>query len=398
MLMRSVVLKPMRKNKLIILVLVLQVALSLSIVSNSIQIISDMYRSVTIRSGVADDEIVIAKIEAVGSGNVSVDDYASWKTLWKMKGGADSVSFTNAVPISSSEWTAGIKVDPAQPSEVTAAQYVVSEDFVVSSGAALLRGRDFLASEFVDFDTVLPRSPSALITDELEQRLFPSEGGIGRPVYIGNSRYTIVGIVDRLARPSIQDPGDAGLSIILPAKPNGAHTIFALIKISGEPAAASRRLEEVTSSQQHHISFTPYQDLRVGGLESQRYLLRMMVAVLVVSIIIGWLGIYVLTSLWVRQRYPSYAIRRVLGATRVDITQLIVVETQMVTLLGCVLGLLLSVLLNRLCVLAYGTNSLSVLVLLLAVLAVLSSGLIASVRPALRASSFDLVAIMQRNI
>lgn len=395
--MRAIIVKPLLRNKLIVGMLVMQISVAFAIVSNSAQIVLDMYRAMTIESGMEDDKLVVLTVLRVSENVLTADDYSRVRT-WAIDSGViERISFINTVPISTHEWTVAVSAEPNGTTQLLVSQYVVDEGFVDASGVRLHKGRDFVPEEFGRFDGPLPRSPSTLITADVERALFPGAESLGQFIYIGSYAYRVVGVLDRLARPSVQGSAESGHAIVLPAQANETYSRYALARTTVSPEQAMGKLtgslEDVPDNLA--ISTASYLSMRATAFDKNRYLFFLMIGVLVFTVTIGWLGIHILTSLWIKQRSASYAIRRVVGATRRDIFFLVATESQIVSVIGCLLGLVFAIALSILCVAAYAVEAVSESILFFTFMLILLSGFTAAISPALRASRFDLGAAMK---
>jgi putative ABC transport system permease protein len=165
------------RNKIGLILIAAQVAITLAIVTNSLFIINERLTKMDRPSGV--DEPNLFTISSLGFAP-NFDRQASIQqdlaVLRAMPGVAEATSINN-LPLSGGGWGEGISVKPIDP--------------------------DTVKPEEVEFrserDTGWP--DSLIISKALATKLFPNENALGKTVYMGTDAITVVGIVERLQAP-----------------------------------------------------------------------------------------------------------------------------------------------------------------------------------------------------
>ncbi|MGC2232954.1 MAG: FtsX-like permease family protein, partial [Candidatus Acidiferrum sp.] len=166
-----------------------------------------------------------------------------------------------------------------------------------------------------------------------------------------------------------------------------------LVRSDGDPQAAIRsvkeRLREINAElvvgQEHTLEWW----LDTQGWGRERFIATLFALFAALALILAATGLYSVVSFAVTQRTQELGIRMALGARRGSVVQLVLGSTAAMLGAGVAVGLLLSVLLNRLVASWAGANSRDPITLAsAAVILVLVAG-IACILPAWRAASID---------
>jgi putative ABC transport system permease protein len=260
-----------------------------------------------------------------------------------------AASATNQVPLSGSGSGTGLRTVADETIEsISTARYRWSEEGLDSLGVKLSRGRNFLPEEV---DYILPNSapsalPSILVTQALADDLFGEEDALGKTVYWGNMEpSTIVGIIgqmhgswvgwDKLENSVIQ-PGNPAYTTnmyIIRVEPGMRNEMIPLIEKTLGESNRSRVVKSVRS----------LEEMAARSYRSDRGMA--IILSIVISLLIGLTTLVIvgLTSFHVTQRTKQIGTRRALGARRIDIIRQFMFENWIITTVGAVLGVILTV-------------------------------------------------------
>jgi ABC-type antimicrobial peptide transport system permease subunit len=138
------------------------------------------------------------------------------------------------------------------------------------------------------------------------------------------------------------------------------------------------------------------QDVIGKSLASPRFYMLLLGAFAAVAMILALAGLYGMLSYAVAQRTRELGIRIALGASEKRVVRLVVGEGTRLVIAGTVIGLVAGFALTRLMTsLLYGVSPLDVRAWGLAVVAMLGSGVLATMLPANRAARADPVVAMR---
>ncbi|MEO8779409.1 MAG: FtsX-like permease family protein [Rhodanobacter sp.] len=392
------ILSALRRHKAGTLLIMLQIALTLAIVSNAFFIIQQNLTQLSRPTGI--DEAQIVRINNQFATGTEATDAALMQsdldTLRRVPGVVDAYA-TNSLPLSRSGRSMGINLKPGQPNAmVTAAFYFADEHTIPTLGLQLLAGRNFSPSEIVDqTDNDAFKVPSVIITQSLADTQFPHGSALGKVLYIGSAASTVVGIVRRLEVPWVDAAGAGvhdGDSVLMAARSISNRASYVLRVRPGQLEAvktaapnalfASNRVRVIPDDK----GVQSFSEIRAEAYASVRGTAVLMGIISLVLLGVTAAGIVGLSSFWVGQRRRQIGIRRALGATSHDILSYFLTENFLISLAGVALGTLLALGMNAWMMQHFEMHRLSPLYVAIGVIVLLLLGQSAVLAPALRAS------------
>lgn len=307
--------------------------------------------------------------------------------------GVRSVTQIQAIPLSSSGWSSNLKTDPdATDTGVNGAVYHVDENALDTFGAEIIAGKNFTFDDIVWNDQQSSVNPATtLLTEQMAEALFPDltpSEVVGKTVYDGSLLLTVKGIIDVFPRPWYSD--DLHRTFLLPRQNAWDNYRYA---IRTEPGISDQLIPEIESGlvdlnrdrivRNISILEETAQRSRAGNLTACLILIVVSIAFLFVTA----LGIIGLVNLNIKQRTKQIGIRRALGANKGDITRFFLLESSIICAIGIVAGCGLGVLINMVLVNAMELETLAWWVFGVGALSMVVLTLLASVAPAIRAST-----------
>jgi putative ABC transport system permease protein len=232
--------------------------------------------------------------------------------------------------------------------------------------------------------------------DPLRQRVIIEEIVPGAPQLGPPLEWQIVGIfhnvrqgVLRQDNPEINVPFAQSLS---PDANIGVRTIE-------DPEAMTRTIAEAVHSVDPQIALShplSMEQIRNESLAEDRFTLILLISFAAIAVLLAAVGIYGVMAFGVSQRTREIGVRIALGATRANVTALIVREGSLLAALGLVVGLGGAVVVGRtMASTLYGVKAID-LTVLASISAVLTlTSLVASYLPARRAASVDPVQALR---
>jgi len=357
--------RALTRNKLGALLIALQIALTLAIVTNAAFIIQERAANIARPSGLDEPNTAIFVTNLFDS-NVDQrqlyrDDLAALRSI----PGVVAATTAQSIPISGSGWGEDLYNSPeAQSNEsIGFGNFMVDEHGLDTFGLELVAGRNFHPEEIKVRSLEDGTLPEILIVSQaLADVLFPDGDALGKTVWDepnGGRPMQIIGIYDHMqnAWPSSENVNNTAL---LPS----------LAMFGGEMMYVVR-------------SEPGSQDKVSGDIA----MVKLLTAVITVLTGVTGLGIVGLAWFSVSQRRKQIGTRRALGATRWDIVRYFMVENWLVTSAGLLIGLVGTVGLNWFLDTQYEVGRVPLWYLPIGMLALWALGQLAVLLPARRAAN-----------
>lgn len=239
----------------------------------------------------------------------------------------------------------------------------------------------------------------AVLGHKVWLELFGGSNPLGKIVRIGGQRYRVIGVMENKGQllgidldDAVYIPAARGLQLFNRDSLMNIDVVFSAHSSSAATSAAvTQRLIE-RHSQEDFTLFS--QEDMLNSLDRILSVLRSGVAALGgISLIVGGVGVFTIMSIGLQERVAEIGLLRALGATRRAIVRLFLIEAVTLACLGGLAGLLaLALLIGLLRLLMPGLPlQLHPEFLLLGLLLSALIGVMAGVRPALRAAALSPV-------
>lgn len=399
------ILSAMRRNKVGAIVIVVQTAITLAILCNSLFLIQQRLRSSERPTGLQEQDIFTMANQWVGNPrDLAARLQADLATLRMLPEVVDAFA-SNSYPLSNGGWDDGLSFEAGDAHWVTTgALYFADEHGLATLGLKLVAGRNFDAAEIVERNDMEGKPPAALIVSQaLATKLFPNGDALGKSIYLSayKNKAPIVGIVERLQQPWISVRNQrVEYAMLQPYRYVEQYSHYVVRAKPGQLQAAmqsaQKQLLAINRGRINDKTRT-MAETRQRAYRDDRGLAIILGVVSVVLLIVTAFGIIGITSFWVSQRRRQIGIRRAMGATRTAILRYFQTENLMIAAAGAVLGVLLALTLNFWMAGKFEMTRLSVGSTVAATVIVLLLGQIAVLWPALRAASISPV-IAIRNV
>jgi putative ABC transport system permease protein len=416
------ILRAMSRNKVRYGLIVLEIALTLAIVTNCVSLIRGAQVELSTPSGFDD-----ANLLSVGSqpfvpefkergyqGNVLRQDLEALRST----PGVKEVSNTRFLPWQGGGSSTELRVAGSKGPLLRTQIYNADDGTLATLGTNLFEGRTFTRQETesetarmaalfakaretgadgtpkdkVSQDVVISRALARLAFGEgsaLDKRLEDNDG----------DQYHVVGVIDRFYNPYgwpiheyvVFFPGAAasyagGSPYLVRTEPGSLDRVKAEVE---------KRLVEVNKGRTVKVTTIPV--IKDGFQSGQRLLLAVLSSVIVLLLFVTSLGIIGLTSFSVAERTRQIGTRRALGAQKTDILRYFLLENWIVTTLGLSLGILFAVGLNVVLVQSLQVKRMDLSLLAGGALLLWAAGLLATWFPALKGARVA-PAIATRNV
>ncbi|MFB9244433.1 FtsX-like permease family protein [Massilia antarctica] len=360
------ILSALLRSKTGAILVALQVAISLAILTNALHIVSVRQAVAARPSGIAGESSVFhirVRHLVEGSHQEQLARQQAETRALRAIGGVLSAAFVNQAPMSQSGWSSSVAPSRTAGDDIpSAAMYYSSDSLVKTWGLELVQGRDLKPEDVLDIDgntapdDLFPKA--VLVTRALADKLWPGGGdAVGKTLYFGSGEEansaTVVGVIGTLQTQGAEVAARGAYSLIVPMRKTFSSTMYAVRSDAGQQERVMKEADAaLRASNQGRAIVT---SKTVGADREQRYqadvaLSWMLIAVSVLLLLITASGIVGMASLWVTQRRKQIGVRRALGARRVDILRYFITENFMITSVGVVGGVLASIALNQLLV------------------------------------------------
>ena len=258
-------------------------------------------------------------------------------------------------------------------------------------GTPLVRGRMFAESD--------EKGPAVVLVDERMARLaWPNQDPIGKRFGSGPQNWMyVIGVVGDLKSRAFDAPDVPHVYFLAYQRSNLAMTVF--VRTASNPAALAnsvRRAVQSVDPDQPVFGVRTLEEVVARSLGQRRFQLQMIGAFAVTALLLAALGIYGVTSFWVRQRTQEIGIRVALGAQGSDVMRLVLRQGLQLTLWGIFAGCAGTIpLAMALRSLLFGTGPFDPLTLAAIVALLTATSLAACYLPARRAMRVDPVVALR---
>ena len=414
------ILRAMSRNKVRFGLVVLEIALTLAVVANCVNMIRNAKSELSIPSGFDDENLISVRTVPFDAAfrdkpffDASVD--RDMERLGRIPG-VKAVTNMRLVP-----WQGGGSSDELHPIGAKETSYrtqIYNADggTLKTLGTTLLEGRDFRPDEaatetlrmrkiFDDAEAAkgVKRDPTVqeiLISKAYANLVWKDGRALGKMLEdTDGDHYRVVGVLDRFYNPygwpihefvvlyaARSHSFDGGAPYLIRVEPGQ----MAAVQKAIEPA-----LLEVNAGRGFRIRTVSDVKRRYQG--SSTLLVNVLSGVIVLLLFVTALGILGLTSFSVTERTRQIGTRRALGAQKNDILLYFLVENGLVTGMGLILGAILTYGLNIALVSKASGTKLETGLVALGSLFLLVTGLLAALMPALRAARVA-PAVATRNV
>ena len=396
--------KTLRRQRMMPLLILLQVALACAVLANVLFLFQRQLAPVLMDDGIAGDEVLLVDQLISREGGWKRSQIQAGAEMIRALPGVRAVSPTLGLPM---RQTMNLAFDVGSPAagSVSVSGFA-GEGLVKSLGLQLSQGRDFESSDYQPIDLLASTSSPfsegspVIITRALANHLFPDGHALGKSLSDGKEakdRYRVVGIVDHLLRYQLSelDDGKAEYSMLLPARVDGTPILSYAVRVEPEQRQALvKQIREALNREFGNlqmagieIQVVEYDHLRDVSFKPRRAAAWLLGTVSLLITLITLLGIASLTAYWVAQRTRQIGIRRALGATRGQILRHFLAENLTVVVIGMVLGMPLALLGNQFLMSNYELPRLPLQWLPIGGLALILIGQLAVFGPARRAAA-----------
>ncbi len=397
------ILSSLKRSKIGALVIVVQIALTMLVISNVASIVATRAALFMRPTGMNEANLFaigwrFTKDEATQA-MLETDIHS----VLSVPGVVDLVS-TNSYPIRGHGLMMGVGLKAGESAEQALGGidtvYAMDNHAVATMGLQLVAGRNFRSDEIFTGNSK-PGSVAqvAIITASLAKSLFGNQDPLDKVVYLiggpANPPLTVVGIVKRLQgviAAGTLDSVASENSIILPIRVPDPNELFVIRVKAGslETVMPAVQTALVRNNPQRIFGrLRPYSEVRASAYEKDRSIAMALIVIAATLVCIAVLSVTGLTSYWVTRRRLQIGIRRALGATRAAIIRYFLLENATLCLLGVGAGSAAALVINHWLFIRYGVGRIPIFDLSLCCVTIVIVGQLAALVPAARAAKDD---------
>ncbi|SKC77430.1 ABC transporter permease [Ohtaekwangia koreensis] len=255
------------------------------------------------------------------------DRLRNFKSSLATKSVISGVTTSSAIPGDKIEWTGNVRIDRNSRAQTSFVINVVDNDFISTYKLKLLSGRDFTVSDF-PLKKFGDKTESVILNKAAIQLLgiATPEEAIGLEIYWGDDKCKVVGVIDDFHQQSLE----IALQPILFTANSGPRLSLKF----GEAVNTNNLKASIAVIQKEWRSFFPDDPFDYFFLEDHyatQYADDAQIANIFqlfcgIAIIISGLGLFGLSFFMVRQRMKEMGIRKILGASVVNLITILTTE------------------------------------------------------------------------
>lgn len=270
----------------------------------------------------------------------------------------------------------------------------VSPEYFHVLGARLLAGRDFSDADSRGLKV-------ALINEAMAKRLWKNQSAIGKRIRTGSAEspawWVIVGVVGDIRANGLDEP--ALPHIYFPIYQNSDYALSVLLRTSARPETQTAAFEHAVHAVDPDLSVFAIRSMdqvvsRVTG--TRRLMFSLLAGFAVAALAMALMGVTAITVFAVTQRTQEIGVRIALGASRLNVLDMVLRQGMRLTIWGAAIGMVGALLLTRfLTVFLYGTSPVEPAVFVLIPALLVGASMLACYFPARRAAWMDPVTALR---
>lgn len=332
----------LRRSKAGAMMLFVQIAITLAIVSNAAFIIMDRIDYLQQETGYPEEDIFHFSVVTFGTDIDKIQQIQNDETMLRNLPGVINAVHMSEVPLSGSGSASSFSLDadPENSKSARAAYSMGDENIIDTLGVTIIEGRNYSQEEVVIQYNPDEVPTVGLVTKAFAQEMYPEGDALENTLYFGPYPLKIIGIVEKMKGPWLKDRASDNMIIF----PMVTEQNFQKIVVRTEPgqrAAVMRQIEDLMIEEydKRVISTPRAMDVAKDDYNASDILMmRMLVVLICVLVLVTALGIFGLTVFNINKRTKQIGTRRALGARKSDIVRYFLVENSIICVLGLATG------------------------------------------------------------
>ncbi|MEM0909540.1 MAG: FtsX-like permease family protein [Pseudomonadota bacterium] len=377
--------------------LILQIAITLAIVSNSLSIIKDRLEYLNKDTGYPEKDVfyITTNVFAVDTELLYLIEETE-KTLRGMDGVVNA-SYMSDVPLSGSGSASSFGNKPMDQDEekgylsARTGQSNAGSQVFDTLGLVLKEGRLFNETEVLKIDGARELPQKVVVTQDYINEVYPEGNGVGQFIYIGNTPVEIIGVVERAMGAWPSDEAALNYSIF-PYVGASTSQKFVVRAASGMRETVMKEVEDILLAQFNErviMNVQGFDDAKKEYQASDILMLRMLVILIALLVSITALGIFGMTVFNINKRTKQIGTRRALGARKADIVRYFLVENSILCIAGMTLGAIGAIYLGQILFEHYSVPAFSKAYIVYTAVFILSVSILSVLFPANKAANIS---------
>ena len=264
--------------------------------------------------------------------------------------GVSDAAMVSAVPLDDFGYSSDFSIAGRGPNEYGSEvlHRAISPEYLRTMRVPLLAGRAFTAQDGPTSEPVI------LINDELARRFFKGQDPVGQRIAFDkfpdstSTWRTIVGVVGSEHQKTLSSAPQ--IETLEPYPQDPRRRMSVVVRTGGDPAALGPSIRRIVARLDPSLavlSMKTMEDVRLGSLALQRFLMALMLVFATVGLVLAIVGVYGVLANLARRRTREMGIRIALGARSAEVRWLVVRHGLRLTTLGLLIGGVTALLLTR---------------------------------------------------
>ncbi|HCS65746.1 MAG TPA: hypothetical protein DIW64_17720 [Cellvibrio sp.] len=340
------IIKSLWRNKTGPLLIVIQLSLTIAVVSTALFVVSERIAKIERPSGMIEEEMFKIWMRE-NSPDADMEQIAKRDMdIIRATPGVIDATPISSIPVSGGGSSTSLYKSPEDRlTDFPTAIYEMTEHGVPALGLALLEGRNFNANEVIFFAREnAPKQTVAIITKDIADKMFPEESAVGKTVYMGGLQLTIVGIIERLMGPWPDSEYATSVTILPVIVKDDAINYLVRTESGQRDAIMHFLLEKLRSIDSTRLvgDEKSMEQIKRESYTSDYAMIKILSFVIFLLIFVNALGIFGLTTFWVNQRRKQIGIRRALGSTKAGVMRYFMLENVVLVVFSAVVGTIIA--------------------------------------------------------
>ena len=381
-------------------------------------VIAEVALAVLLASGAAVLIRSVANLRAVDDGinergvavvDISASSEIPWQERWRhvqpmmsavrALPGVQNVAVIQRVPLREGDnWGFQIEGRPDLGRHATTFR-MITRDYFKVMGIPLKRGRGFEETDNLNSEPVI------IIDEAFAAKYFPNQDPIGQRMTHGtrDSLARIVGVVGNVAHGSLTTGATPGRYVLIEQSeyvPDGASLVLRVAP-SRDPAAVLQEARAAVAASSSVFAVqeaTTMENLLHHAMGPTRRIMQLMTLLGALALTLGAVGVYGVVSHFVNRRRRDWVIKMALGMKPSAAIEQVVTRGAVLASTGSLIGLIAAFMLTKfLTALLYEVKAADAVALLSAAGALILTGSIAALIPALRASRANAAQVLRES-